>query len=105
MEYEMAAIVGGKTNAQGERINVYDVEENVFGVVIMNDWSAREIQGFEMFPLGPFNGKNFGTTISPWVVTLDALKPFKTSVPKRVSTDSDHRDVEELIRMVPIIGS
>jgi len=45
----------------------------------------RDHQGYEMFPLGPFNGKNFATTVSPWIVTLDALKPFKTSMPKRVS--------------------
>lgn len=54
----MAAILGGKPNALGQRLTVDDVEENVFGVVIMNDWSARDIQGYEMVPLGPFVGKN-----------------------------------------------
>ncbi|KAM0756325.1 fumarylacetoacetase [Meredithblackwellia eburnea MCA 4105] len=82
-ELEMAAVLGGKPNALGTRLTPEDVEENVFGVVIMNDWSARDIQGFEMIPLGPFNGKNFGTTISPWIVTLDALRPFKTGLPPR----------------------
>lgn len=57
-ELEMAAILGGKPNALGQRLTVDDVEENVFGVVIMNDWSARDIQGYEMVPLGPFVGKN-----------------------------------------------
>ncbi|GHJ83663.1 hypothetical protein NliqN6_0065 [Naganishia liquefaciens] len=83
MEYEMAAIVGGKGNALGETLGTGDVMENIFGLAIMNDWSAREIQGFEMTPLGPFNGKNFGTTVSPWIVTLDALLPFKTGLPPR----------------------
>ncbi|KAI5450884.1 hypothetical protein NCC49_002625 [Naganishia albida] len=83
MEYEMAAIVGGRGNELGESLGTGDVMENVFGLTIMNDWSAREIQGFEMIPLGPFNGKNFGTTVSPWVVTLDALQPFKTELPHR----------------------
>ena len=50
------------------------------------DDARREIQGFEMTPLGPFNGKNFGTTVSPWIVTLDALLPFKTALPHRVSS-------------------
>lgn len=101
MEYEIAAIVGGKGNDLGETLGTGDVMENIFGLTIMNDWSARyvldfgatrnadmdcrEIQGFEMTPLGPFNGKNFGTTVSPWIVTLDALQPFKTGLPQRVS--------------------
>ncbi|KAJ9102974.1 hypothetical protein QFC19_004531 [Naganishia cerealis] len=83
MEYEMAAIVGGQGNQLGESLSTGDVMENIFGLAIMNDWSAREIQGFEMIPLGPFNGKNFGTTVSPWIVTLDALQPFKTNLPQR----------------------
>lgn len=49
----------------------------------MNDWSARDIQNWEYVPLGPFNGKNFGTTISPWIVTLDALEPFKVELEKQ----------------------
>jgi len=56
-----------------------EAENQIFGLVIMNDWSARDIQKYEYIPLGPFNGKNFSTTISPWVVTLDALAPFKVT--------------------------
>jgi fumarylacetoacetase len=55
-----------------------DAEDHLFGVVLMNDWSARDIQKWEYVPLGPFTAKNFATTISPWVVTLDALEPFRT---------------------------
>ena len=53
----------------------------IFGFVLLNDWSARDIQGFEMVPLGPFNGKSFATTISPWVVTPEALEPFAARRP------------------------
>jgi len=67
----------------GERISMKDAHDHLFGVVIMNDWSARDIQAWEYVPLGPFNGKNFGTTISPWVVTFDALEPFTTKLPER----------------------
>lgn len=74
-ELEMAAFVC-KANAMGEPIGVDDAEEYIFGLVLMNDWSARDIQMWESNPLGPFNGKNFGTSISPWVVMLDALEPF-----------------------------
>lgn len=55
-----------------------DIYGTSSGMVLMNDWSARDIQKFEYVPLGPFGGKNFGTTISPWVVTMDALEPFVT---------------------------
>lgn len=54
---------------------------HIFGFVLLNDWSARDIQAFEMVPLGPFNGKSFATTISPWVVLPDALEPFRTTKP------------------------
>jgi fumarylacetoacetase len=67
-----------KPNDMGEPVRIDKAEENLFGVVLMNDWSARDIQSWEMVPLGPFNAKNFGTSISPWVVTMDALKPFLT---------------------------
>ena len=56
----------------------------------------REIQGFEMTPLGPFNGKNFGTTVSPWIVTLDALQPFKTGLPHRVSPSYGKRTTADI---------
>lgn len=76
LELELAAFVC-KPNALGEPVPVEHAAEHLFGLVLMNDWSARDIQAWEMVPLGPFNGKNFGTTISPWVVLMDALEPFK----------------------------
>ena len=79
-ELEMAFIVG-TGNAQGEPIPIADAEQHIFGMVLMNDWSARDIQQWEYVPLGPFNSKTFATTISPWVVTLDALRPFRVAGP------------------------
>lgn len=64
-------------NAQGEPIAIDDAEDHLFGVVLLNDWSARDIQAWEYQPLGPFLAKNFATTISPWVVTNEALAPFR----------------------------
>ena len=61
-------------------------EESIFGLVLMNDWSARDIQAWEYIPLGPFNSKNLGTSVSPWVVTVEALEPFLT---KGLSHDAD----------------
>ncbi len=75
-EVEVAFIVG-RPNNFGEPIDVKDAPEHVFGVVLLSDWSARDIQRWEYVPLGPFLGKNFCTSISPWVVTLDALEPFR----------------------------
>lgn len=82
-ELEMAFIT---TNANdlGESIAVNDAEEYIFGLVLFNDWSARDIQKWEYIPLGPFLGKNFASSISPWIVTLDALEPFKTASPKPI---------------------
>ncbi|KAM7263287.1 hypothetical protein ACFE04_000970 [Oxalis oulophora] len=82
-ELEMASVVGGPGNELGKPIDVNDAAEHIFGVVLMNDWSARDIQAWEYVPLGPFLGKNFGTTISPWIVTLDALEPFACDAPKQ----------------------
>jgi len=75
-ELEMAFFVGGVTPAMGQPINMKNAEEHIFGMVVMNDWSARDIQKWEYIPLGPFGAKNLGTSISPWVVTMEALKPF-----------------------------
>uniref|UniRef100_A0A672SG81 Fumarylacetoacetase n=1 Tax=Sinocyclocheilus grahami TaxID=75366 RepID=A0A672SG81_SINGR len=75
IELEMAFFVG-KGNKLGEPIPVEKAHEHIFGMVLMNDWSARDIQAWEYVPLGPFLGKNFGTTISPWVVPMEALMPF-----------------------------
>jgi fumarylacetoacetase len=79
-ELEMAAFVG-PSNALGQPIPIAQVEEHLFGMVILNDWSARDIQAWEYVPLGPFLGKNFATSISPWVVTMEALEPFRVAAP------------------------
>ena len=76
MELELGAFVCS-SNEQGTPVPIEKAEDNLFGVVLMNDWSARDIQAWEYVPLGPFNAKNFGTTISTWVVLAEALQPFK----------------------------
>ncbi|XP_014220060.1 fumarylacetoacetase [Copidosoma floridanum] len=76
-ELEVAFFVGGPPTHLGDAIDVKNAHEYIFGFVTMNDWSARDIQKWEYVPLGPFLAKNFGTTISPWVVTVEALEPFK----------------------------
>merc|ERR1719422_1075355 len=75
-ELEMAFFVGGTSNKLGDPIKMEEADKHIFGMVIMNDWSARDIQKWEYVPLGPFGAKNLGTSISPWVVTMEALKPF-----------------------------
>lgn len=77
IELELGAFVC-HANQMGEPIPIKTAEDSLFGVVLMNDWSARDIQAWEYVPLGPFNSKNFATTISPWVVLADALEPFMT---------------------------
>lgn len=78
LDYELElGVIVGHGNALGEPIALADAEDQVFGVVLLNDWSARDIQAWEMAPLGPFQGKNFGTSVSPWVVTMAALAPFR----------------------------
>ena len=81
-ELEMAFVVG-KPNPLGHPIAVDDAENHMFGMVIFNDWSARDIQKWEYVPLGPFLAKNFASSISPWVVTLDALQPFRCPAPEQ----------------------
>ena len=73
--------VTGPGNALGSPIPAAEAREHVFGLCIVNDWSARDIQAWEYVPLGPFLGKSFATTISPWIVTLDALEPFRVAGP------------------------
>ncbi|MFP3556286.1 fumarylacetoacetase [Paraburkholderia sp. SIMBA_049] len=80
IELETGFIVG-RGNALGEPIKCGEAEEHIFGMVLLNDWSARDIQQWEYVPLGPFNSKGFATTISPWIVTLDALEPFRVAQP------------------------
>ncbi|KAI7693525.1 hypothetical protein SSS_05784 [Sarcoptes scabiei] len=76
-ELEMAFLIGGPDNPLGQPIPIDKAQDRIFGMVLMNDWSARDIQKWEYIPLGPFLAKNVGTTISPWVVTMEALEPFK----------------------------
>src|SRR6202790_1324609 len=79
-ELEVGCFVG-PGNPLGQPIPVSRAAEHVFGLVLVNDWSARDIQKWEYVPLGPFLAKNFATSISPWVVTFDALEPFRTAGP------------------------
>lgn len=76
IELELAAFVS-TPNGLGKPVPINEAEDHIFGLVLMNDWSARDIQAWEYVPLGPFNAKNFATTITPWVVLIDALEPFR----------------------------
>ena len=79
-ELEMAFIIG-KPNELGNSVEVDEAEDHIFGMVLFNDWSARDIQTWEYVPLGPFLAKNFASHISPWIVTMDALEPFRCASP------------------------
>ena len=81
-ELEMAFITGKKTKI-GEPVSIKNAEDHIFGLVLLNDWSARDIQKWEYVPLGPFLGKSFASSISPWIVTLEALEQFKVSGPSQ----------------------
>jgi fumarylacetoacetase len=81
-ELEMAFITTD-ANVMGENIPIAQAEEYIFGMVLLNDWSARDVQKWEYVPLGPFLAKNFATSISPWIVTMDALEPFRVASPKQ----------------------
>jgi fumarylacetoacetase len=76
----VGAYVGGKPNQRGVPIKLSKARDHVFGFCLLNDWSARDILFWEYVPLGPFNAKNFATTVSPWVVTAEALEPFKVKL-------------------------
>jgi len=80
IELEIGAIVGAPSSGA---ISVQQADDNIFGYVLLNDWSARDIQAWEYQPLGPFQAKATATTISPWIVTKDALEPFRVSTPER----------------------
>lgn len=87
VDFELeTAFITTDVNIMGENIPVYEAEDYIFGMVLLNDWSARDIQKWEYVPLGPFLAKNFATSISPWIVTLDALEPFRTKGPKQNPT-------------------
>jgi len=88
LDYEVElGFIGGAGNTLGQPIDVRAALEHVFGAVLLNDWSARDIQAWEYQPLGPFLGKSFATTISPWIVTMDALAPYRGSAFARASDD------------------
>ncbi|PRX26983.1 fumarylacetoacetate hydrolase [Paraburkholderia sp. BL18I3N2] len=83
LDYELElGIYVGQGNAAGEPIDLDQADSHVFGLCLLNDWSARDIQAWEMQPLGPFLAKNFATTISPWIVTMEALAPFRLPLPR-----------------------
>nr|WP_315193324.1 fumarylacetoacetase [uncultured Flavobacterium sp.] len=84
VDFELeTAFITTDVNIMGENTPVYEAEDYIFGMVLLNDWSARDIQKWEYVPLGPFLAKNFASSISPWIVTLDALEPFRTKGPKQ----------------------
>ncbi|WP_158960546.1 fumarylacetoacetase [Myroides fluvii] len=87
IDFELeTAFITTDANLFGESIPVDEAEDHIFGMVLLNDWSARDIQTWEYVPLGPFLSKNFATSISPWVITLDALEPFRVASPKQDPT-------------------
>ncbi len=88
LDYEMEmGVFVGRGNPLGEPVPVGEALQNVFGFCLVNDWSARDIQAWEYQPLGPFLAKSFATSISPWIVTLDALEPFRTKAAVRPDGD------------------
>lgn len=87
VDFELeTAFITTDVNIMGENIPVGEAEDYIFGMVLLNDWSARDIQKWEYVPLGPFLAKNFASSISPWIVTLDALEPFKVKGPSQNPT-------------------
>ncbi len=93
IELEMGFIIG-KSTELGETVSTTNAEDHVFGMVLFNDWSARDIQKWEYQPLGPFLGKSFASSISPWIVTMDALVYFKTDTPIQDPTPMDYLKFE-----------
>lgn len=81
-ELEMGFVVGKATDL-GDSVSTAEAEDHIFGLALFNDWSARDIQSWEYVPLGPFLGKNFASTLSPWIVTLEALEPFRIKSPEQ----------------------
>jgi fumarylacetoacetase len=93
LDYEMElGFFVGQGNELGEAIPISEAEDHIFGVSLVNDWSARDIQAWEYQPLGPFLAKNFATTISPYVVTMEALAPFRTNAFERDADDPQPLD-------------
>jgi fumarylacetoacetase len=97
MDFEVEmGVVMGTGNEMGHPIPVDEAHNHIFGYVLLNDWSARDLQTWEYIPLGPFTAKNFGSTISPWVVTPDALNPFKVKLPEQVPKPLSYLDGKNL---------
>jgi fumarylacetoacetase len=95
LDYELElGVFLGTGNALGQSIALENAERHVFGLCLVNDWSARDIQTWEYQPLGPFLGKSFGTTVSPWIVTVEALAPFR--IPRSVRAPGDPRPLPYL---------
>ena len=88
-EAEVGFVVASATG-HGDRVPVGGFEDHVAGVVLVNDWSARDVQAFESQPLGPFLGKSFATSVSPWLVTLDALEPYRAAAPAQEPPPPPH---------------
>jgi fumarylacetoacetase len=88
LDYELeVGIFVGPGNPLGQSISIAEAEDHIFGLCLVNDWSARDIQSWEYQPLGPFLAKSFATTISPWIVSLEALAPYRVPVPERPAGD------------------
>lgn len=111
-ELEMAFIThGGKP--LGEAISTAEADDHIFGLALFNDWSARDIQKWEYVPLGPFLGKNFGSSVSPWIVTLDALEPYRVAGPNQdpailpylEDEGFSHYDVALEVEIIPESGA
>ena len=92
-ELEMAFITTD-ANSLGESIPIEETEGHIFGMVLLNDWSARDIQKWEYVPLGPFLSKNFASSVSPWIVTLDALEPFRVRGPEQKPTPLPYLQID-----------
>ncbi|HYE73342.1 MAG TPA: fumarylacetoacetase, partial [Blastocatellia bacterium] len=93
LDYELeVGFFVGQGNELGKPIHIDDAENHIFGLCLVNDWSARDVQGWEYQPLGPFLAKNFATSISPWVVTMEALAPFRVPAYKRPEGDPEPLD-------------
>ncbi|MCG8331879.1 MAG: fumarylacetoacetase [Chitinophagales bacterium] len=92
-ELEMAFVVGKETQI-GSSVNITEAEDHIFGMMLFNDWSARDIQKWEYVPLGPFLGKSFASTVSPWIVTIDALEPFRVSGPVQDPTPLPYLQID-----------
>ncbi|MBF9140031.1 fumarylacetoacetase [Hymenobacter properus] len=111
-ELEMAFVVGTSTEL-GSTVDISEAEDHIFGLCLFNDWSARDLQSWEYVPLGPFLGKNFGSSVAPWVVTLDALEPFRVAGPAQepaplpyLSQSGAHNfDVHLEVALTPTGGS